>query len=459
MLKDTGSSASLNYCYRPSQFTARLLKKLELIHRGEITRGSELETRVARELHAGNPVLAQTQPDLLSHNLDLTTGLRNPLTETFNLLSGLLTPRPHAPAPFGLPFTSSCFRPTEGLQLAIFPIPTSADANKLERVAQPKTTPRANIWELFNEKMSLEGELSKESAKELTKLRLWEDSESLAVESPHLLLLPSVTSAWQREYQEQNRSLLYSPAANLGEEEFIQKTLLLLQGVPSDFFSFSVEEFAFRTELDDSCTIQGSPFALYGDVINEFCAVATMYVRLKEIFAYLSKTTAEGLIVQAFAIAANDYLQAFQESLLNIFATVKARREIENQMWKRARPIHAHPTVLELYTFVLADINQLKILSTLCGCAFYDVELLKPEQRRTASFSKQNYRSLEDGIRAHVRRNWVDRMRKGADLLTHIYSVLNSDEYDFRYADFLRTLFSRSAGPLFDFVNRAIHNV
>lgn len=239
----------------------------------------------------------------------------------------------------------------------------------------------------------------------------------------------------------------------------MDSVVLLLQGIPSECFSFSLELFAFECVISGSCTIMRSPrnspkllvVSLYSSMISELCLMATLYVRLREIVALLSKTTEEGLTVQSFAIAISDFLHSYSQSLINIKSSIASRRKVESQLWNKTEN-NTELTLTEVYVFVLADFSKLKVLASLCGCNIVE------SKGATNSFSRRNYMALERVTGSYVASHWVAKMSKGAELLNRIYKLLIGGEHDLRYAESLRTLLKKSARPLFEFVARCIYS-
>ena len=187
-------------------------------------------------------------------------------------------------------------------------------------------------------------------------------------------------------------------------------------------------------------------------MLSEFSHMATLYIRLKEIVAFLSKTTEEGLIAQSFAIAVSDYLQSYHESLLGINSAIASRRKVESRLWGKGIELHPDPTLNEIYVFVLSDFNKLKIFASLCGCDIME------NKKESSNFSNRNYMNFDKSMMTFVVSHWISKMNKGIKLLNHIYIILAGVEHDLRYADLLRVILKKSALPLFEFLARCVYN-
>jgi len=188
-------------------------------------------------------------------------------------------------------------------------------------------------------------------------------------------------------------------------------------------------------------------------MLEEFAEIGSLYIRLKEIVNYLSKTSDEGLIAQSFGIAVSDYLQIYQKSLLEIESTIKIRRDLESRVFHSKNSLlNSYPSLYEIYIFIQPEIPRIRTFSDLCGCT-----LISPISRKTHSFSKQTYKSLENITKTHILKNWILKMSKGAYLLSKIYKALIGGEYDFAHSDSLRDLLTKSAKPLFEFLSKCIY--
>jgi len=273
LLKDTESPTSLNFCYRPSIYTERLLKKLSWIHNKQITNGcSQNESNLARELHAGEKIidLDANRFHLIPHNIEInkiSLPENNPFANTFKLLNGLKqSENLYKAEPYILPLPE---RYNEKINNKIFPENLQQNPQEYDLNISPSTKTE-KIWELLNEKMQLETKLCKTPIKELQNIKLWDENicessiKSSEIESPHLLLLPSITEAWKKEYMQKMHSVLYSPVKNIMEKTVIESVILVLQGIPSDLFELNTEEFIFIVSIDDNYMINGSPCIFIG---------------------------------------------------------------------------------------------------------------------------------------------------------------------------------------------------
>ena len=76
-----------------------------------------------------------------------------------------------------------------------------------------------------------------------------------------MLSLPGNLNIYKEseQYYIVNNIYIIDPIKDIPEKPFVESILLLLQGIPSDYFSFSLELFSFEPTIDNSCTLLGSP--------------------------------------------------------------------------------------------------------------------------------------------------------------------------------------------------------
>lgn len=192
-----GSENHLEYCYRPSQFTQRLLKKLKLISACQVKATSSEEQKLARKFKVEREVFQA--PKFIPHNFARTVSVsNNPFAASFKLLKDAKS----STNSFMLPGTETSQK--KSYEVGLFPIARKESVESLkEGVEKPM------VWNLMNEKMQLESQLEKTITKELFNLRLWDEAKSGPIESPHLLITPNTVASWQQEHIQSMRTVLY----------------------------------------------------------------------------------------------------------------------------------------------------------------------------------------------------------------------------------------------------------
>jgi len=194
-----GSDSSIEYCYRPNQFTQRLLKKLKLISEAQVKATSNQEQLLAKKFNIEQEPLLVV-PQFIPHNFEQTMKVNNSLFKAeFKLLKDTKAQR--ASTPYTLPGPKMFTK--EDNELHLFPM-----AKKEQIQDNKQSTDKPIVWNLINEKMELEFQLQKNITKELFNLHLWDDVNS-SIESPHLLITSSTVANWKQEYIKNIRTVLY----------------------------------------------------------------------------------------------------------------------------------------------------------------------------------------------------------------------------------------------------------
>lgn len=143
--------------------------------------------------------------------------------------------------------------------------------------------------------------------------RLWEDESvhlsmrNLRVAEPGLLTKQKEHHTLQ-SYQEATRFAIKVPgsAKTIKQTEFVDKMVLLLQGIPSQHV-FELEQTVFTFSLNpnllvgDLCCNKES----LNDLCKEFLDAGCLFLHLREFNEFMSshKATGAGQIVEAFALA------------------------------------------------------------------------------------------------------------------------------------------------------------
>ena len=189
--------------------------------------------------------------------------------------------------------------------------------------------------------------------------RLWEDHSihlsmrNLKVGEPGLLTMQKEQATLER-YQEANRHAIKvaGNARTIKQTELIQKIILLLQGIPSQQI-FELEQTVFTFSLNpnllvvDLCCNKAS----LEDLCREFLEAGCLFLHLREFNEFMSshKATGAGQIVEAFALAIQDFLIFYQHQVNELAKKARLRKQEESALLFGQKAADAHSlTLMEL---------------------------------------------------------------------------------------------------------------
>ena len=106
---------------------------------------------------------------------------------------------------------------------------------------------------------------------------------------------------------------------------------------------------------------------MFQSFFEEFLSAGTQYLHLREFANYMVVHAGDGgLVLQAFSLALTEFLQFYQNTILNVDADVQARREKERALLQNEGGMHRETTLLELKVQLGSLMQQLKLVSSAC---------------------------------------------------------------------------------------------
>ena len=167
--------------------------------------------------------------------------------------------------------------------------------------------------------------------------RMWED-ESLHIQMRNLSLCePGVITAQKESsfrscFKAGVGSVIRVPGSSktIRERDLVRSLVLVLQGIPSkQVFELDKTTFTFNTNpnlvISDLCSTSSS----LQQLCDEFTQAGCYFLHLREFSEYMSshESRGAGQVVEAFALAIQDFLIFYQHQVNEIEGKARAHRE------------------------------------------------------------------------------------------------------------------------------------
>ena len=234
----------------------------------------------------------------------------------------------------------------------------------------------------------LENNMAKESGIQ----RLWED-ESLHIDMQNLSVCEPGVITKQKEasflacFKDSVKSAMKVPGStkNIREQDFVKQIILLLQGIPSqNVFDLEKDTFTFKINqnllISDLCCTKAS----IEQLIEEFLQAGCFFLHLREFNEFMSshKASGAGQVVEAFALAIQDFLIFYQHQVNELSQRAAKRWTEEDRLLFGGSEAgeKKYLTLLEIKVLMEPLLAQIRAVACICFTNKFIDDILAEKQ-------------------------------------------------------------------------------
>ena len=204
---------------------------------------------------------------------------------------------------------------------------------------------------------------------------------------------------------------------------------------------------------------------------KEFLDAGALFLHLREFNEFMSshKATAAGQIVEAFALAIQDFLTFYQHQVNELAKKAEMRKQEEARQIFGIKETDTHDlTLMELQVLMDPLLIQIRTVASICFTWKFIENILEQRQKgiqdkeekaedinflsllyKRNTFSTNNLQvQLEANLEKIRRKQWLEEFPRGSTLLTYLFRITLACEADLTVVELLRRIFARAVSPL-----------